>query len=67
VVAAIWIEKGLGMVVTGFIPNPLGHYNEYGPTLPEGMITIGIYALGFFILAVLYKVVSSIREELEAK
>jgi molybdopterin-containing oxidoreductase family membrane subunit len=67
IVAAIWIEKGLGMVVTGFIPNPLGHYNEYGPTLPEGMITIGIYALGFFILAVLYKVVSSIREELEAK
>jgi molybdopterin-containing oxidoreductase family membrane subunit len=55
------------MVITGFIPSPLGHYNEYGPTLPEGLITIGIYAIGFFILAVLYKVVSSVREELEAK
>jgi len=67
IVSAIWIEKGLGMVVTGFIPSPLGHYTEYGPTLPEGLITIGIYAIGFFILTVLYKVVSSVREELEAR
>jgi molybdopterin-containing oxidoreductase family membrane subunit len=67
VITAIWIEKGLGMVVTGFIPSPLGHYQEYSPTLPEGLITLGVYAIGFFILTVLYKVASSVREELEAK
>lgn len=67
VIAAIWIEKGLGMVVTGFIPSPLGHYQEYSPTLPEGLITLGVYAIGFFVLTVLYKVATAIREELEAK
>jgi Ni/Fe-hydrogenase subunit HybB-like protein len=67
VITAIWIEKGLGMVVTGFIPSPMGHYQEYSPTLPEGLITLGVYAIGFFILTVLYKVASSVREELEAR
>jgi molybdopterin-containing oxidoreductase family membrane subunit len=64
VVTAIWIEKGLGMVVTGFIPNPLGEVNEYWPTLPETLITLGIYALGFLILTGLYKIAVSVREEM---
>lgn len=64
VVTAIWIEKGLGMVVTGFIPNPLGEVVEYWPTLPEALITLGIYALGFLILTGLYKIAVSVREEM---
>ena len=28
VVISVWIEKGLGMVVTGFIPSPLGRFTE---------------------------------------
>jgi molybdopterin-containing oxidoreductase family membrane subunit len=65
VVTAIWIEKGLGMVVTGFIPNPLGEVNEYWPTLPETLITFGIYATGFLVLTGLYKIAVSVREEIE--
>ena len=65
VVTAIWIEKGLGMVVTGFIPNPLGEVNEYWPTLPETLITFGIYAAGFLVLTGLYKIAVSVREEIE--
>lgn len=64
VVTAIWIEKGLGMVVTGFIPNPFGEVVEYWPTLPEALITLGIYALGFLILTGLYKIAVSVREEM---
>ena len=64
VVTAIWIEKGLGMVVTGFIPNPLGEVVEYWPTLPEALITLGIYAIGFLILTGLYKIAVSVREEM---
>ncbi|MGA7104187.1 MAG: hypothetical protein WBX49_02470, partial [Candidatus Deferrimicrobiaceae bacterium] len=66
IIAAIWIEKGLGMVVTGFIPSPLGKVTEYSPTLPEGLITLGIYAGGFLIITLLYKITVSVREELEA-
>ena len=30
--AGIWIEKGMGLVVPGFIPTPLGEVFEYTPT-----------------------------------
>ena len=64
-VSAVWIEKGLGMVVTGFIPNPLGEVNEYWPTTPEMLISFGIYAMGFLVLTGLYKIAVSVREDLE--
>ncbi|MHC4797245.1 MAG: sulfate reduction electron transfer complex DsrMKJOP subunit DsrP [Planctomycetota bacterium] len=65
VIVAIWIEKGLGMVVTGFIPSPLGKITEYMPTALEVLITLGVYAIGFLVLTVLYKIVVSIREQLD--
>jgi len=63
VVGSLWIEKGLGMVVTGFVPSPLGHLNEYWPTLPETAIALGIYAVGGLVLSVLYKIAVAVREE----
>jgi molybdopterin-containing oxidoreductase family membrane subunit len=45
----IWIEKGPGMVVPGFVPTPLGEIVEYFPTLDESLICIGIWAFGFLI------------------
>jgi molybdopterin-containing oxidoreductase family membrane subunit len=65
VVGSLWIEKGLGMVVTGFVPNPLGHVTEYGPTLPEVLIALGIYAAGGLVLTGLFQVAIAVREELE--
>jgi len=43
----IWIEKGMGLVVPGFIPTPLGEIVEYSPTLNEALICIGIWCFGF--------------------
>src|SRR5512138_1136435 len=63
VVGSLWIEKGLGMVITGFVPNPLGHVREYAPTLPEVAIALGIYAVGGLVLSVLYKIAVGVREE----
>jgi Ni/Fe-hydrogenase subunit HybB-like protein len=62
VIVAIWIEKGLSMVVTGFIPSPLNRVTEYTPTIPELTIALGVYAVGGFVLAMLYKVVLGVRE-----
>ncbi len=53
---AIWIEKGMGMVVPGFIPSPLGEIVEYAPTWVELAVTAGIWAMGLFILTVLVRV-----------
>ncbi|MFH1726530.1 MAG: sulfate reduction electron transfer complex DsrMKJOP subunit DsrP [Elusimicrobiota bacterium] len=60
---SIWIDKGLGMVVTGFIPTPMGEVVRYWPTFPEVMISLGVYGIGLFLLSGLYKIVLSLRGE----
>jgi Ni/Fe-hydrogenase subunit HybB-like protein len=42
----IWIEKGMGLVIPGFIPTPLGEMVEYVPTLNETLVCVGIWAFG---------------------
>jgi Ni/Fe-hydrogenase subunit HybB-like protein len=61
-----WIDKGLGMISGGFVPSPLHHINEYAPTIPEIMITIGVYAAGFLVLTALFKIAVSVKEEVAA-
>lgn len=63
IIAGTWIDKGLGMISGGFVPNPLHEVNEYAPTVPEIIITLGIYAIGALILTVLYKMAVGVKEE----
>ncbi|MDZ4383123.1 MAG: NrfD/PsrC family molybdoenzyme membrane anchor subunit [Thermodesulfovibrionia bacterium] len=60
---SLWIDKGFGLVVGGFVPNPFGRITEYWPTLPEALIALGVWAIGFLILSILYKVAVTVREE----
>lgn len=64
VIAAIWIEKGVGMVVTGFVPNPLGRITDYTPSGVELAVTAGVYAIGFLMLTLIYKIVVTVRERM---
>ncbi len=64
VVIATWIDKGLGLVIGGFTPNPFERVTDYWPTIPEVLITIGVWATGFLILTVLFKIAASVKEEL---
>lgn len=61
---SIWIDKGLGMVVTGFVPNPLGEVTEYWPTLPEALISLGIYSIGALMVTGFCRIALTIRGEL---
>lgn len=63
---SMWLEKGLGLVVAGFIPNPFEQVREYTPSLPELMIALGVWATGFFVLTILYKIATSVKEELRS-
>lgn len=63
---SLWIDKGLAMVIAGFIPSPLAAVPKYWPTLPEAFISLGVYAMGLFIVTVLYKIALSVRERLAA-
>ncbi len=66
VIVGTWIDKGLGMISGGFVPNPFHQVHEYIPTLPEIIITVGVYAVGFLVLTVLYKIAVSVKEEVGA-
>ena len=55
-VVGIWIEKGMGLIIPGFIPSTLHEVVEYAPSLTEWKITAGIWAFGILILTVMLKV-----------
>ncbi|MFP4306330.1 MAG: sulfate reduction electron transfer complex DsrMKJOP subunit DsrP [Desulfococcaceae bacterium] len=61
-----WIDKGLGMISGGFVPNPLHEVNEYAPTIPELIITLGVWAAGFLVLTALFKMAVGVKEEVRA-
>ena len=58
-----WIDKSLGMISGGFVPNPLHHVTEYTPTVPEVIISLGVLATGLLILTVLFKLAATVKEE----
>ncbi len=60
---SLWIDKGFGLVIGGFVPNMLEEVRPYWPTRLESVITLGVWAIGFLILTLLYKVAVSVREE----
>jgi molybdopterin-containing oxidoreductase family membrane subunit len=57
----IWIEKGMGLVVPGFIPTTLGEVFEYAPTGTEISIAVGIWSFGILVFSMLVKLVVSIE------
>lgn len=60
---SLWIDKGFGLIVGGFVPNTFERVTEYWPTWPEVIIAISVWAVGLLVLTVLYKVVVSVKEE----
>jgi molybdopterin-containing oxidoreductase family membrane subunit len=55
-VVGVWIEKGMGLIIPGFIPTPVGEMFEYTPTALEVFVSIGVWALGIMIFTVLAKI-----------
>jgi Ni/Fe-hydrogenase subunit HybB-like protein len=60
---SMWLEKGLGLIVAGFIPNPFEKVVEYVPTPPEALIVLAVWATGFLVLTILYKIAITVKEE----
>jgi len=62
---SMMIDKGLILIVSGFIPNAMDHVTEYVPTLPELLITFGVWAIGGLVLTLLYKMAVAVKEGAE--
>ena len=52
----VYIEKGMGLVIPGLVPDVLGEIYEYSPTGIEILVTIGIWATGLFVYTMLLRV-----------
>jgi len=60
---SLWIDKGVGMVLGGFVPNPLDRVTEYYPTVIELGISLAVWAAGALILTILYKIAITVQEK----
>jgi molybdopterin-containing oxidoreductase family membrane subunit len=58
---ALWIDKGLGLIVGGFVPTPFEHVVDYAPTAIEILISAGIWAIGALLVTVFYKIAIAVR------
>jgi len=56
IIIGVWIEKGPGFVIPGFVPDPLGEIYVYVPNLLELMVSFGIWAVGLLVFTLLMKV-----------
>ena len=65
VFVSLWIEKGLGLIVTGFVPSPTGEIGTYVPTAPEIAITLGVWAGGLLVLTLLYRIFTAVKVQTE--
>jgi Ni/Fe-hydrogenase subunit HybB-like protein len=62
-VLSIWIDKGVGLIIGGFVPTPLEAIVDYHPTATELSVTLGIWAIGLLVLTVLLKTVIAVRAQ----
>ena len=60
---SLWIDKGFGLIIGGFVPNMLNQVRTYWPTRQESIITLGVWAIGFLVLTFLYKIAITVRED----
>jgi molybdopterin-containing oxidoreductase family membrane subunit len=63
----IWIEKGVGLIVPGLVPSPLGEVIDYAPSWVEISIALGILALGIFVVTMLIRPALIIEQRFRAE
>ena len=54
-IIGVYIEKGMGLIIPGFVPDTLGEVYEYSPTTAEILIAVGIWAAGALLYTLLLK------------
>lgn len=62
-VAATWIDKGLGLLIGGFTPNSFEQITVYSPSIAELTIGIGVYGIGALVLSLLWKIALDVKHE----
>jgi molybdopterin-containing oxidoreductase family membrane subunit len=58
-----YIDKGMALVIGGFVPSGLETITEYTISNTEMFISMGIWAIGLLVVTLLYKMTINIRRE----
>lgn len=58
--AGVYIEKGMGLIIPGLTPDPLGEIYEYFPSRTELWVSAGIFSIGFLLFTLMTKVATPI-------
>jgi Ni/Fe-hydrogenase subunit HybB-like protein len=58
---AVWIEKGMALIVPGFVPTPLGELADYVPSAVEILVSHGIWSFGLLFFTFVVRVGSRIE------
>ena len=61
----IWMEKGIGLIIPGLVPSPMGEVTDYIPSWVEISVTLGILALGIFVVTMLLRPALIIEQRFE--
>ncbi|MDP2643607.1 MAG: NrfD/PsrC family molybdoenzyme membrane anchor subunit [Desulfobacterales bacterium] len=56
IVIGVWLEKGMGFIIPGFVPTPLGEIWEYWPTTTEILVSLGILGIGLLYYTLALKI-----------
>jgi molybdopterin-containing oxidoreductase family membrane subunit len=54
--ASVYIEKGMGLIIPGLTPDPLGEIYVYTPSATEILVAAGIFGIGFLVFTLMLKV-----------
>jgi molybdopterin-containing oxidoreductase family membrane subunit len=54
-ITGVWIEKGMGLIIPGFVPTTIGEMFDYVPTRVEVLVSLGVWAVGLLVFTVLTK------------
>lgn len=60
-IVGVWIEKGMGLIFPGFIPNPFGEIVEYSPNMAELLVNAGVLGIGALMFTIMAKVTIAIQ------
>ena len=53
--ASVYIEKGMGLIIPGLTPDPLGEIYVYRPSLTEVTVAAGVFSLGALVFTFMLK------------
>ena len=62
---SMYIEKGLTFVIGGLSETPFGEIASHHVTLPEFLVIVGVFAIGFLIASILFKLVVVVKKDMD--